>query len=70
MSFSAPVRLEIFNILGRRVRTLINEELPSGEYRAIWDGADDSGKPVSTGIYLYRFKAGDFVQTRKMVLLK
>jgi len=67
-----PVRttLTIYNILGRRVRTLLNEEKVPGQYRVTWDGKDERGNEVGSGVYLYRLKAGDFEQTKKMVLLK
>jgi hypothetical protein len=66
----AQVTIEIFNILGRRVRTLVNENKSAGQYRIEWKGTDDSGNPVSTGVYLYRFQAGEVVQTKKMLLIK
>jgi flagellar hook assembly protein FlgD len=52
------------------VRTLVNEAKSSGSYRIEWNGSDDAGRPVSTGVYLYRFQAGDIVQTKKMLLIK
>jgi probable HAF family extracellular repeat protein len=66
----ALVTIEIFNMLGQRVRTMVNETKSVGSYRTEWNGLDDTGKPVSTGVYLYRFQAGDVVQTKKMLLLK
>ncbi len=67
-----PVRvtIEIFNLLGKKVRTLVDETKSAGIYRAEWNGNDDAKQPVSTGIYLYRFKAGDVIQTKKMLLIK
>ncbi len=65
-----PVCIEIFNILGQKVRTLVNETKAVGTYRTEWNGTDDFGKVVSAGVYLYRFQAGDFEQTKKMLLLK
>ena len=65
------VTLDIYNILGRHVRTLLNNEnLPAGQHRMTWDGSGDDGTPVASGVYLYRLTAGDFVQTRKMELVK
>lgn len=64
------VRLDIFNILGRRVRTLVDQFLPYGLQAVEWDAKDDSGTPVSTGVYFYRISAEGFTSTRKMVLLK
>ncbi len=64
------VVIEIFNVLGQKVRTLVNETKSAGSYRVEWSGSDDSGNSVPTGIYLYRFRAGDVVQIRKMLLVK
>lgn len=64
------VKLEVFNILGQTVKTLIDEPLPPGQYSIIWDGTDIDGKKVASGIYLYRLKVGDADKTKKMVLLK
>ncbi|MFH1699798.1 MAG: T9SS type A sorting domain-containing protein [Candidatus Zixiibacteriota bacterium] len=74
ISYSLPrksaVSIEIFNILGQKVKTLIDETKPAGDYQITWDGNDSNGAKVSTGIYFYRFQAGDFVETKKMILLK
>ncbi|MGE5692673.1 MAG: FlgD immunoglobulin-like domain containing protein, partial [Candidatus Zixiibacteriota bacterium] len=66
----AKVELRIYNILGQVVRKLVNEEKPAGFHQAIWDGRDEAGRPVSTGIYLYQIRAGNFVKTMKMTLVK
>lgn len=65
-----PVQLEIYNTLGQKVRTLLDGPLPWGETEAAWDGKDDHGQVVATGVYLYRLTADGQSQTRKMVLLK
>ncbi len=74
ISFSLPrtsnVRLEIYNVLGQRVSTLIDGELKAGDHDISWDGQNAFGQPVATGIYFYRLKAGEFVGTKKMILLK
>ena len=74
ISFSIPVEskvgLSIFNIKGQKVKTLVNEVLPLGEYSAIWDGRDSNGNLISSGIYFYKLKAGDFQRVRKMILIK
>jgi len=74
IEYSVPSRtdvtIEIFNMLGQKVRTLVNEAKSTGSYRIDWIGTDDAGRLVSTGVYLYRFQAGDVVQTKKMLLLK
>ena len=67
---SVTVSLKVYNIRGRLVRTLVDELREPGTCTVFWDGTDESGRQVSSGVYLYRMQAGDFVQTRKMVLLK
>ena len=66
----SSVRIEIFNLLGRKVRTLVDREEAAGTYSVTWDGKSTNGQPVSTGVYFYRFQAGDYVATKKMLLLK
>lgn len=66
----AHVSIEVFDVLGRKVRTLVDEPRSAGSHRVVWNGCDNAGQPVSTGLYLYRLKADDLVQTRKMMLLK
>jgi len=67
---SSYVELEIFNILGQRVTTLINDQLDAGYHTAKWNSTDSEGREVATGVYFYRLKAGDFVKSKKMLLLK
>ncbi|MBD3291223.1 T9SS type A sorting domain-containing protein [candidate division KSB1 bacterium] len=64
------VSLTIFNMLGEKIRTLISRRQSPGSYSAYWDGTDDSNVPVSTGIYIYRLKAGQYAATKRMVLMK
>ena len=66
----ASVRLSVYDALGRHVRTLVEAEQPAGSYTVQWDGHDDAGRPVPSGVYLYRIIAGDFVQARTMLLVK
>ena len=66
----SDVELTIYNQLGQEVRTLVKELQPSGAYWVEWNGQDNSGKPVVSGVYLYRLTAGRFVETRKLTLLK
>jgi hypothetical protein len=66
----ASVRLDVYNLLGRKVITLLDKELPVGDYTAVWDGVDNTGQPVASGIYLYRIDAGTFKASKKMMLLK
>jgi immune inhibitor A len=64
------VKIDIFNILGERIRTLVNEKQKPGAHTVAWDGIDDQGESAPSGIYFCRLKADDFEQTNKMVLLK
>jgi len=62
--------IEVYNILGRKISTLVDETKSAGGYHIAWDGDDSNGHKVSTGLYFYRFQAGDFVKTKKILLLK
>jgi hypothetical protein len=64
------VAIEVYNILGQKVRTLVNESLEPNSYVREWDGRSDDGAKVSSGIYFYKMVAGDFSDTKKAVLLK
>jgi len=64
------VRLHIFDILGRRVRTMVNEQLPAGRHEVVWDGKGDHGEQLASGVYVYRIAAGSFVSVKKMLMLK
>jgi hypothetical protein len=64
------VSLRIYNIMGHLVATLVDEKQLPGRYNVQWDGRDDRGQLVSTGIYFYRIQAGSFTQIRKMALVK
>ncbi len=64
------VRLQIFNVNGRLVRTLVDEWQTTGEITVIWDGRNRHGQTVSTGVYLYRLMTGDFSEIRKMLLIR
>jgi flagellar hook assembly protein FlgD len=74
ISFALPqgsdVELTVYNVLGRRVRTLTEQYYSSGLYRIEWDGRDSRGQVVASGVYLYRLTAGEYVQQRKMLLVK
>lgn len=62
--------LNIFNTLGQKVRTLIREEKPGGTYSVIWDGKDNAGNPVVSGVYVYHLKTHDRLHKKKMLLLE
>lgn len=64
------VVLAVYDILGRKIRTLINEQLPAGEYKFTWNGRDNRGKLVTSGIYFYRLTAGDKQAVKRMILMQ
>jgi len=64
------VRLEIFNTLGQKIRTLIDELKAAGSYTVLWDGRMDFGEPAASGLYIYRLETTDFVKSRKLLLLR
>tara|TARA_B100001971_G_scaffold124740_1_gene114850 strand:- start:3051 stop:3368 length:318 start_codon:yes stop_codon:yes gene_type:complete len=66
----SQVTLGIYDILGKQIKTLMNQSQDAGKRIAVWDGTDDLGRTVSAGVYLYRIQADEFTQTRKMLLLK
>jgi hypothetical protein len=74
IKFSLPeshfVSIKIYNMLGQEVRTLVNDQSNQGTYNVVWNGKDNYGNQVASGTYIYRISAGDFVSTKKMVLLK
>ena len=57
-------------MVGRKIRTIINEQQDSGKRSIIWNAKNENGQPVSAGIYLYQIQAGSFVQTKKLILIK
>jgi len=67
---TSHVTVEIYNLLGQRVRTLVEGVKEAGPHAVVWDGRDELGKIVPTGIYLYRLQSADFVRVRKMVLVR
>jgi len=67
---SAHVSMEIYNISGQRIRTLVNEEQSAGYHAAIWDGHNDAGMTVAAGLYFMQVRAGSYVKTIRMALLK
>jgi len=70
LSAESPVKLEMFNILGQRIATLLDEPKPAGVHRIIWNGQDADGSLVSTGVYVIRITAGSMIRQRKLVLIK
>jgi len=64
------VSIRIFNLLGQHVRTLIDQKQPAGTYQLVWDGKNESGEHLTSGLYFYQIKTESFIQTRKMVWMK
>jgi hypothetical protein len=71
-SLAKPCRVEItiYNLLGRKVKTLVSSMQPAGPYQVIWDGKNDQGNDVASGVYFYRMKTDEYVDVKKMVVLK
>ncbi len=67
---AGEVKLTIINSLGQKVRTLVTGQVAAGYHQTLWDARDDNGALVGSGTYLYRLEAGNFVQTKKLVLMK
>jgi hypothetical protein len=67
---AAQTSLVIYDILGRQVRTLVNEQLHAGSHIKAWDGRNDTGLNVATGVYIYKLTSGDLTKAQKMLLLK
>jgi 5-hydroxyisourate hydrolase-like protein (transthyretin family) len=64
------VRLDVFNLKGQLVRTLVNDEHSTGRYNVVFNATDDRGNKLSSGLYFYRLRAGDYIKTRKMMLME
>jgi len=70
LSKASPAHLDIYNIRGQLVKSLIKGDLPQGDHKVVWNGRDFSGRPVASGVYLYRLQTGDYTRTLKMMLMK
>jgi flagellar hook assembly protein FlgD len=74
MNYQLPKRsrviISIYNIIGQEVRTLLNEDQDYGVHSITWNGVDQYGKAMATGVYFARMSTGGFSQTKKMLLLK
>ena len=70
ISKRSDVILEIYSMLGQRVRSLVHAEQMTGGYSVVWDGANDSGFPAASGVYIYRLKAGEYLAAKKLLLIR
>jgi hypothetical protein len=66
----ARTTLKVYNLLGHLVRVLVDEEQAPGSYQVVWDGRDEDREEVSSGVYFYRFESDEYVETKKMILLR
>lgn len=64
------VKIEVYNIKGQLVRTLVNEEQAAGNHKVVWTGVDNNNRPVSSGVYFYKMTAGKYSSSKKMILMK
>jgi photosystem II stability/assembly factor-like uncharacterized protein len=67
---AGKINIEIYNVKGQLVKTLLNEVKPQGAYAVKWNGTDDKGNAVSSGMYMYRMQTGQFTAAKKMMLVK
>ena len=74
ISFDLPqrnkVELVVYNLKGQKVKSLINEKMDMGVHKIIWNGTNNQGKEVASGVYYYRLSSGNYTKTNKMVLMK
>ncbi len=70
ISSRSKVELRVWNILGQHIATLVNEQKEPGRYTVEWDGRNDEGAHVSSGVYFYRLRATEYVEIKKLILLK
>jgi len=70
LSHPSSVILDIYNVLGRKIKTIANDNFEAGYHSVLWDGTDEHGISMSSGVYFYKIKAGSFTETRKMLIIK
>ena len=74
ISFNLPlndhVEVAVYNLKGQKIKTLLNEYLKSGEQTVEWNGENKNGEKVSSGVYLYKVETSDWVESRKLLLVK
>lgn len=67
---ASPVTIGIYNVKGQLVKTLVNETKAAGNHHVVWNGTDNSGRQVSSGVYYYKMNAGKYSSTKKMIMMK
>ena len=68
--YDEETEISIYNTKGQLIKTLVNDKMDAGEYQVTWNGTDEDNKPVSSGVYFYKMKAGNYSATKKMILMK
>jgi len=66
----AQVKIDVYNMLGQKVKTLVNGYVGTGNHSVVWNGVDDRNRNVASGIYFYRMQAGKYTSTKKMIMMK
>jgi hypothetical protein len=69
-SHTENIQIDIFNIKGQKIRNLLDDTFSPGQHKVVWNGTNDNGQAVPSGIYFYRMKAGDYQSVKRMMLLK
>ena len=64
------VKVNIYNVKGQLVKTLVNDNMNAGKHTIVWNGRDNAGKAVSSGVYFYKMSAGKYSSTKKMIMMK
>ena len=67
---TSHVQIEIYNALGRRVATLVNQSLNAGYHTATWNGKNQQGESLASGVYFVRMKAGEYLKNQKIIMMK
>ncbi|MCB0313680.1 MAG: T9SS type A sorting domain-containing protein, partial [Calditrichaeota bacterium] len=70
LSVVSEVELAVYDLLGRKIVNLVGARQAAGEYRVQWDGRDQAGRSVVSGVYIYRLSVGGTAQSRKMILMR
>jgi len=70
LAISSHVTIDIFNVAGQKIRTLVDEHKAPGSHSVVWNGIDDAGGEVASGVYLYRLQVGEYLKTKQMMLVK
>ena len=70
VAHESNIRVDIYNVKGQKIKTLIDTQLNAGEYKVTWNGKDDNNSDVSSGFYFYRMQTNEYVAIKKMMLMK